>query len=360
MGKVTMADRAGWLIYGANGYTGRLVAVEARRRGLRPVLAGRRAGPIETLAAELGLPARVFDLGDARAAAAALADMVVVAHCAGPFSATSAQMIDACLMSRTHYLDITGELDVFVAAQRRHADARVAGIVICPGVGFDVIPTDCLAAVLKEALPDATHLVLAFDAHSHVSPGTARTMAESFRLGRRGGRVRRNGVIEEVPIAHSRRPVAFAGGSAIAVAIAWGDLATAYVSTGIPNIETYASMPLAAAIASRALNWARPLLASVPVQELLRRLADRSTGPSEEELRTGRSRFWGEVCNASGERRTARLETANGYRLTAEGAIMAVKFLLEHARAGGYYTPSMLMGARCVEQLSGSTPIRVG
>jgi short subunit dehydrogenase-like uncharacterized protein len=167
-------------------------------------------------------------------------------------------------------------------------------------------------------------------------------------------------VIEEVPIAHSRRPVAFAGGSAIAVAIAWGDLATAYVSTGIPNIETYASMPLAAAIASRALNWARPFLASVPVQELLRRLADRSTGPSEEELRTGRSRFWGEVCNASGERRTARLETANGYRLTAEGAIMAVKFLLEHARAGGYYTPSMLMGARCVEQLSGSTPIRVG
>jgi short subunit dehydrogenase-like uncharacterized protein len=231
MGEVTMADRAGWLIYGANGYTGRLVAVEATRRGLRPVLAGRHAGPIETLAAELNLPARVFDLGDARAVAAALADMVVVANCAGPFSATSAQMIDACLMSRTHYLDITGELDVFVAAQRRHADAQVTGIVICPGVGFDVIPTDCLAAVLKEALPDATHLVLAFDAHSHVSPGTARTMAESFRLGRRGGRVRRNGVIEEVPIAHSRRPIDFAGGSAMTVAIAWGDLATAYVST---------------------------------------------------------------------------------------------------------------------------------
>ena len=360
MGEVTMADRPAWLIYGANGYSGRLVAAEARRQGLRPALAGRRAGPIETLAAELSLPARVFDLGDTRAAAAALADMVVVAHCAGPFSATSAQMIDACLMSRTHYLDITGELDVFVAAQRRHADAQVAGIVICPGVGFDVIPTDCLAAVLKEALPDATHLVLAFDAHSHMSPGTARTMAESFRLGRRGGRVRRNGMIEDVPIAHSRRLIDFAGGSAMTVATAWGDLATAYVSTGIPNIETYASMPLAAAIASRALNWARPLLASVPVQELLRWLADRSTGPSEEELRTGRSRFWGEVRNAAGEHRTARLEAANGYRLTAEGTIMAVKFLLEHAPDGGYYTPSMLMGARCVEQLSGSTPIRVG
>jgi short subunit dehydrogenase-like uncharacterized protein len=252
-----VADHAKWMIYGANGYTGHLVALEAKRQSLYPVLAGRRAGPIETLAEDLGLHARVFDLGDARAAAAALADIAVVAHCAGPFSATSAQMIDACLSSGTHYLDITGELDVFLAAQRRHADAQAAGIVTCPGVGFDVIPTDCLAAVLKEGLPDATHLVLAFDARAHISPGTARTMAETFRRGRRGGRLRRNGVIEEVPLAHNRRSVDFTGGSAMTVAIPWGDLATAYVSTGIPNIETYASMPPAAAIASRALNWAR-------------------------------------------------------------------------------------------------------
>jgi hypothetical protein len=106
-------------------------------------------------------------------------------------------------------------------------------------------------------------------------------MAESLRRGRRGGRVRRNGVIEEVPLVHNRRPVDFTGGSAMTVAIPWGDLATAYVSTGIPNIETYASMPPAAVIAGRALNWARPLFARAPAQNLLRRLADRSTGPSE-------------------------------------------------------------------------------
>jgi short subunit dehydrogenase-like uncharacterized protein len=198
-------------------------------------------------------------------------------------------------------------------AQRRHADAQAAGIVICPGVGFDVIPADCLAAVLKQALPDATHLVLAFDARTRGSRGTARTIAESFLRGSRGGRVRRNGVIEEVPLPHSRRRVDFTGGSAMTVAIAWGDLATAYISTGVPNIETHVSMPPAAVIAS-ALNWARPLLAWAPVQKLLRRLADRSTGPSEEELRTGRSRFWSKVSNAAGDHRTARLETANGYR----------------------------------------------
>jgi short subunit dehydrogenase-like uncharacterized protein len=147
-----MAKRAGWMIYGANGYTGQLVAVEATRRSLNPLLAGRRAGPIERLAAELNLPARVFDLGDAAAAAAALSGMAVVANCAGPFAATSAPMIDTCLISRTHYL--VGEIDVFVAAQRRHAKAQAPESLICPGVGFDVIPTDCIAAVLKEALSE--------------------------------------------------------------------------------------------------------------------------------------------------------------------------------------------------------------
>ena len=347
------------MIYGANGYSGRLVAAEARRRGLNPVLAGRRAGPIEKLAAELGLPMRVFDLDDAPVAAAAIADIAVVANCAGPFTATSAPMIDACLTSRTHYLDITGEIDVFLTAQRRHAEAQAAGIVICPGVGFDVIPTDCMAAVLKEALPNATHLVLAFDAPGPMSPGTARTMARSLRPGQHGGRVRRNGVIEEVPLAQSWRRIDFESGSATAVAIPWGDLATAWFSTGIPNIETYAIVPRAAAIASRALNWVRPLLASAPGQTLLTRLANRASGPSEEQLRGGRSRLWGEVRNAVGERCTAQLETANGYRLTADGTITAARYLLTNALSGGYYAPSMLLGARCVEQLPGSTSIRV-
>src|ERR1700730_18553565 len=192
-----MADNETWMIYGANGYTGRLVALEAKRQGLRPVLAGRRAEAIAAQARELDLPARVFDLADRRAALAALAGVAVVAHCAGPFSATSAPMIAICLQNRTHYLDITGEIDVLVAAERQHAAAHAAGIVICPGVGFDVIPTDCIAAVLKEALPNATHLVLAFDVMKSLgkslSPGTARTMAESFKLaGKRGGRVRRD------------------------------------------------------------------------------------------------------------------------------------------------------------------------
>ena len=176
-----------------------------------------------------------------------------------------------------------------------------------------------------------------------MSPGTARTMAESLRLGQRGGRVRRNGMIEEVPLAHSWRRVDFEGGSATAIAIAWGDIATAWFSTGIPNIETCVKVPFAIAIAGPALNWVRPLLASAPGQKVLHQLAKRSRGPNEKELRMDRSRLWGEVRNAAGEKRTARLETANGYWLTVNGTLMAVEFLLKNALPGGYYTPSMLM-----------------
>ncbi len=354
-----MAERDQWMIYGANGYTGHLIAVEAKRRSLQPVLAGRSAGPIQKLATDLGLLSKIFDIRDLASSTAALSDIAVVANCAGPFAATSGPMIDACLKSGTHYLDITGEIEVFLAAQRRHADAQSVGVVLCPGVGFDVVPTDCIAAVLKEALPDATHLVLAFDAGGSMSPGTARTLAESLRLGQHGGWVRRNGMIEEVPLAHSWRHIDFDGGSATAIAIAWGDIATAWFSTRIPNIETYAKVPFAIAVAGPTLNWVRPLLASTPGQKLLHQLAKRSRGPNERELLTGRCRLWGEVRNAAGEKRTARLQTANGYWLTVNGTLMAVQFLLKNALPGGYYTPSMLMGSRCVEQLPGSSSIRI-
>jgi short subunit dehydrogenase-like uncharacterized protein len=171
-----------WMIYGANGYTGELIAREAVERGLAPVLAGRQRSRIEPLAKELGLPFRVFSTGNAAEMAEGLAGVGVVLNCAGPFSATAAAMIRGCLNAGAHYLDVTGEIPVFEEAQGFHREAQAAGVVVCPGVGFDVIPTDCVAAALKAALPDATQLVLGFDTASPLSPGTAKT-ATAYLLG---------------------------------------------------------------------------------------------------------------------------------------------------------------------------------
>jgi short subunit dehydrogenase-like uncharacterized protein len=345
------------MIYGANGFTGRLVTREAIARGLRPILAGRRTAPIEALAAEHGLVARTFELQNFEALRAALADVGVLANCAGPFAATSRPLIEACLATGTHYLDITGEIDVFVAAQARDDAARAAGIVICPGVGFDVVPTDCIAAVLKEALPDATHLALGFDVAGVPSAGTAQTIVAG--LGQ-GGRVRENGEIVAVPFAHRSRAIDFGKGETSAVTVPWGDVATAYFSTGIPNIAVYAPASPAARALMRGLNLVRPVLGSSLVQGLLRRWASRAKGPSEADLLGETAYVWGEVRNAAGTTRTARVTTPNGYRFTASATVMAIAHVIATRPTGGYSTPSRLMGPRCVEQVPGVGRIGIG
>ena len=262
------ATAAGLLIYGANGYTGRLIVEQAIARGLRPVLSGRNAAEIDVMALERRLESRPASLDDAAALDRALAGSSVVIHAAGPFSHTSKAMVDACIRNRVHYLDITGEITVFetLASAARSAEAKAAGVMLMPGSGFDVVPSDCLAAHLHRRLPDATWLTLAFNGGTGVSRGTATTMIENIE---RGGAVRRGGKITRVPAAWRRREVDFGDRVRRVVTLPWGDVSTAFHSTGIPNIEVYTAAPQSAVrgmILSRYLGW---LLAAPPVQAYL-------------------------------------------------------------------------------------------
>lgn len=207
-----------WMIYGANGYTGKLVVEAAVQRQLKPVLAGRSRAAIEPLAAAFDLPFKIVSLSDTQALNRALQDIGIVSLCAGPFSATSEPMVKACLANKVHYLDITGEIDVFVRAHSYHQQAQAAGVVLCPGMGFDVIPTDCIASRLKEALPDATHLALGFDSKGGFSPGTAKTSVEGLKT---GNRIRRDGIITPVSLAYKVREIDFGRGVKKAASIMW-------------------------------------------------------------------------------------------------------------------------------------------
>lgn len=345
-----------WMIYGANGYTGRLVTQEALRRGLKPILAGRNAGQIRQMAAETGLVARVFDL-TADGACQGLGGVGLVLHCAGPFSATCAPMLEACIAQRAHYLDITGEIDVFAHCHAQHERAREAGIVVLPGAGFDVVPTDCVAAQLKAELPSATHLVLAFDAGGGLSPGTAKTSVEG--LGK-GGRVRIDGKLTTVPLAWKSRTfgrpaTAMAPASQrSAVTIPWGDVYTAYVSTGIPNVEVYTAVPPASIARLRRMRWFGPLLRTGLVQGWLKRRVERGVkGPSESRRAASETIVWGEARDAHGNEAKACLRVPNGYDLTVDAALGIVERLRSDAPQGGYYTPSQLMGADYVMGLPG-------
>src|SRR5947209_4184419 len=270
-----------FLLYGANGYTGKLIAHLATARGLCPLLAGRDRASIEQLARELNLEYRVFSLADSEAIAEALSEVALVLHCAGPFSRTSKPMADACMKTKTHYLDITGEAAVIESLATRDEEAKAAGIMLLPCVGFDVVPSDCLAAHLKRRLPSATKLALAIYGMGRISRGTATTMVENIN---RGGLVRRDGKLKSVPAAWKTREIDFGSGPVKAATIPWGDVATAYYSTGIPNIEVYAAIPKSARRMmklSRAFGW---LLGSQFVQRFLKkRIKAQPPGPSNEE-----------------------------------------------------------------------------
>ncbi len=308
---------------------------------------------MRVLATELGLEHRSFSLDDPSAADEALKGMAAVLHCAGPFVRTFQTMAEACLRARTHYLDVTGEIDVFESLAARDKDARAAGVMLLPGTGFDVVPTDCVAAHLKRRLPSATHLVLAFHSVGGLSRGTATTMVENVH---RGGLVRRNGVLTPVPAAWKTRTVDFGRGPRTVVSIPWGDVSTAYHSTGIPNVEVYTTATGPLLLAMKASRLLRPVLGCSAVQSYLKkRVRSGAPGPNAEQRARGRTTVWGEVTDPAGRRASARLYGPEGYTFTMRTALAAVERVLAGAAPAGFQTPSKAYGPDFVLGVDGVT-----
>jgi short subunit dehydrogenase-like uncharacterized protein len=321
------------MLYGANGYTGELIAREAVRRGLRPLLAGRSAERVEPLARELGLEWRAFGLMDVD-----LSGVAVVLHCAGPFIHTSGPMAEACLAAGVHYLDITGEIEVFESLFARDAEAKRRGVALIPGVGFDVVPTDCLAAQLHARLPDARELWLAFDSgRSGISRGTLKTMLEG--LGD-GGAIRVDGAIVRVPMLYDVREIPFAGGARTAMTIPWGDVATAYRTTGIPNIRVYHATSPRQIARLRRMRPLLPLARFGMVKRALQRFASKHASPTASERAAARVELWGRVANERGEEVTMTMSTPDGYDFTVASALAAIERLLADEVRPGAWTPS--------------------
>lgn len=341
----------GLLLYGANGYTGRLILEVALREGIPVTIAGRRKEAIEPLASSAGTPHVIFDLADGIAARGAVRPFDVLLLAAGPFSRTSAPALAACLAAKTDYIDITGEIDVFEALFARDGDARAAGISVLPGSGFDVVPTDCLAALLAEALPGADRLTLAFRGF-RPSPGTAKTMLEGIRD---GGRVRAGGRLLRVPPAWKTREIPFSDRTRSAMTVPWGDLATAWRSTGIGNIETYAAASPRAISTARRIGRFSRLLGLGPLRALLERgIGARVSGPSREERKNELSRIWGRVDAPDGAFVEGRMTTLEGYAFTAESSVACAREVLARRVGPGVWTPSRAFGPHFAESIAGT------
>ncbi|HVG25429.1 MAG TPA: saccharopine dehydrogenase NADP-binding domain-containing protein [Thermoanaerobaculia bacterium] len=330
-----------WMIYGANGYTGELIAREAVRRGHRPILAGRNASAVHALASELGCRSRIFDLAKPE-----LEGVRAVLHCAGPFSHTSRPMVSACLDARVHYLDITGEIAVFESIFRRDEEAQLRGIALLPGVGFDVVPTDCLAAALHAKLPDATELWLAFWTNGAPSRGTLKTMIEGAG---HGAAIRKDGRITRVPQAWDARAIPFPSRPRYAMTIPWGDVSTAYRTTGIPNIRVYSASSPESVRRLRRVRGLLPVLRLKPVQRLAMTYANRRSGPSAEERSNAKTELWGRVINAQGEEVTMTNIVDDGYTFTVKSSIAAMERVLASTLRGAL-TPAVAFGPDFVHE----------
>jgi short subunit dehydrogenase-like uncharacterized protein len=342
-----------FLLYGANGYTGKLIAKLAATYNLQPILAGRTEANIKPLADELQLPYRIIDLDNKEQLENALSEVKLVLHAAGPYVYTAKQMIEACLKTDVHYIDINGDISVFEMLKRYDAAAKEKNIMVMPGVGFDVVPTDCIALQLKNKMPDATHLKLAFASiGGSLSHGTATTM--TGKIGE-GGAARENGEIVRRPLGQKGVWVNFGEKKLFVMTIPWGDISTAYTTTGIPDIETYTGIaPKVYRILKLqwGFNW---LLRTEFVRNIIRKkIKAKPAGPSDEQRKNSSSLVWGEASNASGEKITACISCLDGYTLTARSSLIISKKILEGNFKTGYQTPAGCYGENLIMEVPGT------
>jgi len=329
------------MLYGAYGYTGKLIAQEAKDRGHSPVLAGRSAENLIPLAEELNPDYIVMDLKNENNLKENIEGFDLVFHSAGPFKFTSTPMVKACLKTGTNYVDITGEISVFEQNFRYDSQAVEKEIVIISGVGFDVIPTDCLAKYVSNKIENPISLDIGITAMSNPSPGTLKTMLTHFDIGQL---VRRKGNLISLEKDDIRK-IRFSDKERTVRPVTWGDLSTAYRSTGIPNITTYFPMP------KRLPN----LLEFIGVSKLAMMNDENSKkkvnkwveeniyGPDEFKRQTYRCYIWASVKNDEGLEAQSWLETMESYRFTAVAGVRCVEKIFELGPKGAL-TPALAFG----------------
>jgi short subunit dehydrogenase-like uncharacterized protein len=327
------------LIYGSTGYTGELIAREAARRGLDTVVAGRNAARVQQLASDLGVEGRSFDLSDAEVTRRGLSGVSVVLNVAGPFAVTSAPLLEAALSVGAHYLDTTAELGAFLHSEAADAAAREAGTMVMSGTGWDVVPSDALAARTAARVADPISLVIALKLFVG-TPGeripllfSQGSITSAAGFADYVGSIRAAGVLtrrsdEPTP------PIDFGFGPEEVSPAPMGDLVTAWKSTGIPNIEVFVAGGIPAPTASDGQ--------SLPA------------GPDASDRALGRARVYAKVVGRDGSVAEGLVDTPTGYGFTQIAAVEIVARILAGDFSVGFQTPASAYGSALLTSIGDS------
>lgn len=339
------------LLYGATGYTGRLLAADLRQQGFDLVLAGRDGPAVERLAASLALPFRVFTLTDNFDDA--LSDIAVVVHAAGPFGVTAAPMMAGCIRTGTHYLDVTGEWPVFQDATERSAAAAARGTMLMPGVGFAIVASDCLLALAARALPEVRILRLATSRAAMLARGSVRSAAG---LTSTTVVLRRGGVLSTEPVGTTQRYFDFGNGPRAAAAVSWPDVVTGAITTGVDTIETYSEVDWLELATYRLCSAATPWLRSTAGRSWSS-LVSRAWTPTPSEDARAKSGFTlvAEATDRWKRSVALRMRTPDGYTVTVLTVREILRRVLDGAVEPGFRTPAGLFGGGFIQSLGCAT-----
>ncbi|KIF55209.1 MULTISPECIES: saccharopine dehydrogenase family protein [Pseudomonas fluorescens group] len=317
------------MIYGATGYTGRMAVEHAKALGLDLVIAGRTAEKLESLAAQLDVPFRVFKPNELTAQS--LEGIAVLLNFAGPFVQTADALMQACIQAGVDYLDITAEINVYRRAEQLGAQAARANVMLLPGVGWDVVPTDCLAMHVARRVSQPRSLRIALQVTGSMSRGSALSVGEIIGAGLLA---RVDGQLVATPDAQPRH-FDFGDGPVLCAPLSFGDLVTGWHSTGIPDIAMFVHISGDA--------FPEGDLSQLP------------EGPSVEQRETHRARAVAEISGADGSVARSVIETVNGYTYTPLAAVEAARRVLSGERRPGFETPARLLGIGFAESIAGTT-----
>ncbi len=338
-----------WMIYGATGATGTLIAEEAVRRGHQPLLAGRSTESLAALGKRLGLPWLAVGLDEPGQLTRAVADVAAVLNAAGPFVATAPPLVQACLDAGTHYLDIAGEIPALQRLYARDEMARTKHVALIGGVGFGVMASNALVKYVADQLPGAITLEVAVKAdNQQTSQGATKSLLEGLAG---GGRVYRDGRLVPFRLGKGLKALRFPDGTFEILPVPSGDLVAAHRATGIANVTAYIPFRRSAAFL---LPLVQAGLSLRPLRRGLEAAIDKRGTRQRADQAGGRrtSYAWARAMDEHGYQVEAWLALGEGYHFTAASSVQAVEHVLREHPSGAL-TPAQAFGADFVLAIEG-------
>jgi len=309
------------LIYGASGYTGKIIAARAKELNIDFEIAGREPDKTRKLAEELAVDYHIFDVDTEYAWKKALEDKQALINAAGPFQFTAEHAMKACLKAGVHYLDISAELDTYRLAQSLDGEAREAGIQLISGAGL-FVSYDALVVHLSKLVAEPEYLKVGFRHYGGFSRGS---VLSSKNIADLGILIRRNGEIIDNPDPQSK-VFLFGQEEVECMPTPLGGIILSYKSTGIPNIEEFFSLKLPA----------------TELQDLtVENLPD---GPTKEERTAGRNGISAELTGKDGKVVKAYVDAPSGYDLTPLSVVAVAHRILNGDFKVGYQSPGSAYG----------------